>query len=281
MPNKIINYDVFLKATNTFRQVDLPKAYTNDLNSIEFNFTITDMTASDLTGATASTLIYMADGSFFQNTDVILSGNIFKYTLKENEGNHSGVAQIQLVVKIGTQEFATQKYEFEIISGLDTEVAVEVMIQDWTTLTAEARTFLDDIKTAEATRVSQFNEWTNEATGLEARFNQAISGVTIDSEVIDARVDATGVSRTTLKDRLDKEQQEVTAQLAQKANQTALEVEKARINNLIANAGDVTNNAELLDIRVGYDGITYTTAGEAVRQTIGAYKTIENESWVV
>ena len=73
----------------------------------------------------------------------------------------------------------------------------------------------------------------------------------------------------------------IDAQLAQKANQAALEVEKSRINNLTANAGDVTNNAELLDIRVGYDGITYTTAGEAVRQTIGAYMTLENESWVV
>ena len=80
---------------------------------------------------------------------------------------------------------------------------------------------------------------------------------------------------------IDNKFNNVNAQLALKANQTALEVEKARINNLTANAGDVTNNAELLDIRVGYDGITYITAGEAVRQTIGAYMTVENESWVV
>jgi len=92
-------------------------------------------------------------------------------------------------------------------------------VQDWTTLTAEARTFLDDIETAEATRVSQFNEWTNEATGLEARFNQAISGVTIDSEVIDARN-----GEVTLKNRLDKEQQEVTAQMAEKVNKSTLPI---------------------------------------------------------
>lgn len=49
----------------------------------------------------------------------------------------------------------------------------------------------------------------------------------------------------------------------------------ARINNLVANAGDASNNAELLDIRVGRDGVIYSTAGEAVRKQFEAmdYKT--------
>ena len=38
-----------------------------------------------------------------------------------------------------------------------------------------------------------------------------------------------------------------------------------RFNNIIANAGDLTNNAELIDARVGADGVVYDTLGEAVR----------------
>ena len=39
----------------------------------------------------------------------------------------------------------------------------------------------------------------------------------------------------------------------------------ARIDNLIANAGDGTIPSELTDIRIGYNGVAYVTAGDAVR----------------
>ena len=46
----------------------------------------------------------------------------------------------------------------------------------------------------------------------------------------------------------------------------ALSVERARIDNLVSNP--TADDAELLDIRVGADGKTYNTAGEAVRKQI-------------
>lgn len=105
-------------------------------------------------------------------------------------------------------------------------------------------------------------------TTLKERLDQEHESVTTQlartsNEIVDARG-----GETVLKNRLDKvdqKYQDVTAQLAEKAKELDLEVERERINNLVANAGDVSNNAELLDIRVGANGKTYSTAGEMVR----------------
>lgn len=156
---KIIPYDVELRSVNPVRSFDRPKAYTNDRKSVEFQFKILDMTSIELNTATAITLVYMRDGSFFANpsTDVERVGNVFSYLLKENEGNHAGVAQIQLVVTIDDAEFASQLFDFEIINGLETKVAQEVMIYDWTTLTRDARAYIDQFVADEVFRDAQFD----------------------------------------------------------------------------------------------------------------------------
>ena len=51
------------------------------------------------------------------------------------------------------------------------------------------------------------------------------------------------------------------------ANTQALAVERARLDNLITNGG-TSDGAELVDVRVGVDGKTYGSAGEAVREQI-------------
>ena len=159
MVQKIVTFDVALKSTERQWVQKIPEVYTNDLGSVSIQFKITDCTDTELTGSTAIVLLKMRDGSFFQGppVDVTRTLNVFSYTLKENEGNHDGLAEIQLIVKIGDKEFATQKYNFKVITGLDSEIAREIMIYDWSTLTAEARAYIDQFTADEVLRDAEFD----------------------------------------------------------------------------------------------------------------------------
>ena len=76
------------------------------------------------------------------------------------------------------------------------------------------------------------------------------------------------------KDNVDKIN-ELNTQIEGKANTAELEVERQRIDNLTKlPEGSTTGDAELLDVRIGDDEITYNTAGDAVRTQIKNIKDI-------
>lgn len=229
---KIIPYTVKLRSVvpeKTFSKP--PVVYTNDLRSAEFQFKITDMDASELLTATAKTMLYMRDGSFFQNpsTDVSRVGNVFSYLLKENEGNHAGIAKIQLVVYFNEglaneQNFPTQLYEFEIINGLETKVAQEVMIYDWTTLTRDARAYIDQFVADEMLRDAEFD---NAQFDRNAAFEAAQ----------DARTLAFGTEQTNRGTAFTAEQNERTAEF----NESESDRTTAETGRVTAEEGRVTS----------------------------------------
>lgn len=72
-----------------------------------------------------------------------------------------------------------------------------------------------------------------------------------------------------LLNNLDATKAELSSQIKEKANQSDLEVEKARIDSLtILAEGSTTGDAELIDGRIGYDTTKYTNIGTAVRTQV-------------
>lgn len=80
---------------------------------------------------------------------------------------------------------------------------------------------------------------------------------------------------------LDKEFDKLVQQYAEMIQSTTNDLD-ARISNIIANGQQTAGNTELIDIRSGYDGVNYPTAGDAVRgqvqkledKKVGSYITV-------
>ena len=314
---KIIPYTVKLRSVvpeKTFSKP--PVVYTNDLRSAEFQFKITDMDASELLTATAKTMLYMRDGSFFQNpsTDVSRVGNVFSYLLKENEGNHAGIAKIQLVVYFNEglaneQNFPTQLYEFEIINGLETKVAQEVMIYDWTTLTRDARAYIDQFVADELLRDAEFdnnefdrntafqadqttrtNTFTQSETDRTTAFNTAEDGRALaETNRVTAETGRTTAetNRVTAEtNRATAESGRVTAEsgraIAENTRATTFVGYNARITgveaDVNANATNIVTNGDFSNGTTGWSGIDAIVGGVAEKTPTATYQAIQQSN---
>lgn len=70
---------------------------------------------------------------------------------------------------------------------------------------------------------------------------------------------------------LIKEHKSYGSQLAEKAKQIDLEVERKRIDSFTRlSEGSTTGDAELIDGRIGADGIAYSNIGSSIRGQISA-----------
>lgn len=110
---------------------------------------------------------------------------------------------------------------------------------------------------------------------LEETFDHlTINAGNSNAEIVAARVKNDGTSFDTIGKRLN----DFDEHLETKAKQIDLDVERARIDNItkLPN-GSTTGDAELIDIRIGADGLSYATAGASIRSQIGDVKTITDK----
>ena len=107
---------------------------------------------------------------------------------------------------------------------------------------------------------------TNRQEHLEGTFDQLIiNSGNSNAEIVDARVGENGKSYAKLGDRLD----EVDSQLEHKASKSELEVERKRIDTFTSlSEGSTTGDAELIDVRIGYDGTIHSNAGTSIRSQV-------------
>lgn len=130
----------------------------------------------------------------------------------------------------------------ELVGGFDTRIQNAESGVTAAVSASEANTAL----------VEEFKaEVTTSLEGQDAAINAAQAKVDENTAV----VETINADMEAVKDRQDTQQMEIDA-----AN--------SRVDTLVAGFTDNAefDNAELLDIRAGYDGVTYTSAGAAVRQ---------------
>ncbi len=99
--------------------------------------------------------------------------------------------------------------------------------------------------------------------------NQQIAAVLSDANEFRTDIDTLKINKA--------DKAFVTAQLAQKVDDSALDVERKRIDAFTSlSEGSTTGDAELIDARIGYDGVVYESAGDSVRkQTLKLNKNLK------
>jgi hypothetical protein len=98
---------------------------------------------------------------------------------------------------------------------------------------------------------------------LEREFDEAKTEIIASGE---ANLAALAANAEVIKENLETEVENITATL------------NAQVANIIAHNNDTEGNSELVDIRVGADGTTYRSAGEAVRKIGSNVKAIEQNA---
>lgn len=101
-------------------------------------------------------------------------------------------------------------------------------------------------------------------------FTISVRPSTVDDESVESENSFTALTEALVKvSDIDAQLAQTKTELRKKANQSSLEAERSRIDNLIKlPEGSTANDARLEDIRIGTDGTVYSSPGTAVRNQL-------------
>ena len=103
---------------------------------------------------------------------------------------------------------------------------------------------------------------------IDDKYNSTISKISKIDNVCNSTISKVEEIQTNVREQL------LTIEI-QKATKEEVDVERKRIDNLTTlEEGSTTADAELIDIRIGADGVTYDNAGSSVREQ---FKKVDNE----
>ena len=227
-------------------------------NIIDYDSNVTNIYVrvkyKDLTGNT----IYLTP-SELEGYDFVL------YTIKPTTNNVN-----EIIGKV-TDELKENTYggivKFEIPRACTNRLGIvkcEIHINQWDKMIASS-TFILDVKQS---LVTEFNDSLLDDEDFPV-LQQLILEIQKASNIND---NAANPVTTYSSDKIETIKEDLNSQIKKKANESDLVIERKRIDSFTRLAeGSTTGDAELQDIRIGANGQTYNSAGEAVRSQLSHY----------
>ena len=219
----------------------------------EFSLDMKKLDTQFQTGSKFSTQDVKTSEMYIQLTQNNLPMNLENSTVYANIDKPSGAKVLHqceildenkgiVKVDLSVQSICEQGvYKFEIVAINENEKIVSP------TMTYESYKSLGDNELVESS--NEFNaldKALSEVKQIDVKFNNVNNKIDSEIEKVNVQLDTIEI---------------------QKATKVEVDIERKRIDNLTKlEEGSTTGDAELIDIRIGADGVAYDTAGSSVRE---------------